>query len=102
MAENLFNALTVTFSSSSYVASDGYTVHAILSVVTSLPLLPSTNISGFSVFVNGIPITPRTAYVENPSGSSTQKSTVIIKTFVKIKSTDTVQIKLFNSNLTDN
>ena len=102
MEENLFNALTVTFSSSSYVASDGYTVYAILSGVTSLPLLPSTNIGGFYVFVNGIPITVRTAYVENSSGSATQKSTVILKTYVKIKSTDTVQIKHVYSNLTDN
>ena len=102
MEENLFNALTVAFSSSSYVASDGYTIHAILSGVTSLPLLPSTNIGGFYAFVNGIPITVRTAYVENSSGSATQKSTVVLKTYVKIKSTDTVQIKHVYSNLTDN
>lgn len=102
MEENLFNALTVTFSSSSFVASDGYTVHAILSGVSSLPLLPSTGILGFYVFLNDIPISVRTAYVENPSGSATQKSTVILKTYVKIKSTDTVKIKHVYDNLTDN
>ena len=93
MEENLFNALTVTFSSSSYIASDGYTIYVTLSGVTSLPLLPSTGVDGLLVFVNGIPISVRIAYVENPSGSSVQKSTVILKTYVRIKSTDTVQVK---------
>lgn len=102
MEENLFNALTVTFSSSSYVASDGYTIHAILSGVTSLPLLPSVEIDGFYVFLNDIPISVKTAYVENPSGSATQKATVILKTYVKIKSTDTVKIKHVYVDLTDN
>ena len=102
MEENLFNALTVTFSSSSYIASDGYTIYVTLSGVASLPLLPSTGISGFSVFVNGIPISVRIAYVQNPSGSSLQKSTVILKTYVKIKSTDTVEIKYADGNLTNN
>ncbi len=102
MEENLFNALTVTFSSSSFIATDGYTIHAILSGVSSLPLLPSTDINGFYVYVNGIQITVRTAYVENPSGSSTQKATVVLKTYVRIKSTDTVQIKHVYDNLTDN
>ena len=88
MEENLFNAFTITFSSSSYIASDGYTIYVTLSGVTSLPLLPSTGVDGFSVFVNGIPISVRTAYVQNPSGSSVQKSTVILKTYVRIKSTD--------------
>lgn len=102
MEENLFNALTVTFSSDSYIASDGYTVYVTLSGVTSLPLLPSTSVSGFALFINGIPITTKTAYVQNPSGSSAQKSTVVIKTYVKIKSTDTVEVKYANGNLTDN
>ena len=102
MEENLFNALTVTFSSDSYIASDGYTVYVTLSGVTSLPLLPSTSVSGFALFINGIPITTKTAYVQNPSGSSAQKSTVVVKTYVKIKSTDTVEVKYANGNLTDN
>ena len=102
MEENLFNALTVTFSSNSYIATDGYTIYAILSGVTSLPLLPSVEIDGFYVFVNGIQISVKTAYVENPSGSATQKSTVVLKTYVKIKPTDTVQIKHVYVNLTDN
>jgi|694.fasta_scaffold10873_2 hypothetical protein len=102
MEENLFNAFTITFSSSSYIASDGYTIYVTLSGVTSLPLLPSTGVDGFSVFVNGIPISVRTAYVQNPSGSSLQKSTVILKTYVRIKSTDTVQVKHVQENLTDN
>jgi len=102
MEENLFNAFTITFSSSSYIASDGYTIYVTLSGVTSLPLLPSTAIDGLLVFVNGIPISVRTAYVENPSGSSVQKSTVILKTYVRIKSTDTVQVKHVYDNLTDN
>ena len=102
MEENLFNAFTITFSSSSYIASDGYTIYVTLSGVTSLPLLPSTAIDGFLVFVNGIPISVRTAYVENPSGSSVQKSTIILKTYVRIKSTDTVQVKHVYDNLTDN
>jgi hypothetical protein len=93
MEENLFNALSVSFSSSSYVASDGYTIYVILSGVTSLPLLPSTSINGFYVYVNGIAASVRTAYVQNPSGTSTQKSTVVLKTYVKIKSTDEVQVK---------
>ena len=104
MEENLFNALTVsaTFSSSSYVASDGYTIYAELSGVSSLPLLPSTGISGFYIYANGTFLTPRIQYVLNPSGSATQKSTVVIKTYVKIKPTDVVQIKYWNGNLTDN
>ena len=95
MEENLFNALTVsaTFSSSSYIASDGYNVYVTLSGVSSLPLLPSTSIDGFYLTVNGIPISIKNASVQNPSGSSTQKSTVVLKTSVKIKSTDTVQVK---------
>ena len=102
MEENLFNALSVSFSSSSYVASDGYTIYVILSGVTSLPLLPSTSINGFYVYVNGIAASVRTAYVQNPSGTSTQKSTVVLKTYVKIKSTDEVQVKHVYANLNDN
>ena len=104
MEENLFNALTVTatFSSDSYVASDGYTVYVTLSGVTSLPLLPSSSITGFSLFLNGIPISARLVNVQNPSGSATQKSTIVIKTYVKIKSTDTVEVKYADGNLTDN
>jgi hypothetical protein len=104
MEENLFNALTVsaTFSSSSYIASDGYNVYVTLSGVSSLPLLPSTAIDGFYLTVNGIPISIKSASVQNPSGSSTQKSTVVLKTYVKIKSTDTVQVKYYDGNLTDN
>ena len=56
MEENLFNAFTVTFSSSSYVASDGYTIYVTLSGVLSLPLLPAVEIEGFYIFVNDIPI----------------------------------------------
>ncbi len=102
MEENLFNALSVSFSSSSYVASDGYTIYVILSGVTSLPLLPSTSINGFYVYVNGIAASVRTAYVQNSSGTATQKSTVVLKTYVKIKSTDEVQVKHVYANLTDN
>jgi hypothetical protein len=104
MEENLFNAFTVsaTFSSSSYIASDGYNVYVTLSGVSSLPLLPSTVINGFYLTVNDIPISIKSASVQNPSGSSTQKSTVVLKTYVKIKSTDAVQVKYYNGNLTDN
>ena len=102
MEENLFNALTVTFSSDSNIASDGYTVYVTLSGVTSLPLLPSSSITGFTLFINGVPVTSRLVYVQNPSGSSAQKSTVVIKTFVKIRSTDTVEVKYADGNLTDN
>lgn len=102
MEENLFNALTVSISSSSYVASDGYTVYVILSGVASLPLLPNVNITGFSIFVNGVFISIKSAYVQNASGTSTQKSTVILKTYVRIKSTDEVEVKYADGNLTDN
>ena len=105
MEENLFNALTgATISSDSYIASDGYTVYVILSGVVSLPLLPATGINGFYLYLNGAKITTKSGYIQNSSGSATQKSTVILKTFVKIKSTDTVEVKYIESegNLTDN
>lgn len=102
MEENLFNAFTVTFSSSSYVASDGYTIYVTLSGVLSLPLLPAVEIEGFYIFVNDIPISVKSAYIQNSSGSSTQKSTVVLKTYVRIKPTDIVKVKYFGGNLTDN
>jgi len=105
MEENLFNALTAaTISSDSYIASDGYTVYVILSGVASLPLLPATGINGFYLYLNGARITTKPGYIQNSSGSATQKATVILKTYVKIKSTDTVDLKYIESegNLLDN
>jgi hypothetical protein len=105
MEENLFNALTAaTISSDSYIASDGYTVYVILSGVVSLPLLPATGINGFYLYLNGARITTKPGYIQNSSGSATQKATVILKTYVKIKSTDTVELKYIESegNLLDN
>jgi hypothetical protein len=105
MEENLFNALTAaTISSDSYIASDGYTVYVILSGVASLPLLPATGINGFYLYLNGARITTKPGYIQNSSGSATQKATVILKTYVKIKSTDTVELKYIESegNLLDN
>lgn len=105
MEENLFNALSVAISSDSYIASDGYTIYVTLSGVTSLPLLIDNEYgtSEFYVFLNGSVITYKPGKVQNPAGDSIQKSTIVLKTFVKIRPTDTVQIKfIFVGDLFDN
>jgi hypothetical protein len=43
-----FKAFTVTLdTANTYVLSDGYTIYVALSGVVTLPLLPSTGITGF-------------------------------------------------------
>ena len=103
MEENLFNALSIAISSDSYIASDGYTIYVTLSGVTSLPLLTSDpyGTTEFYLYLNGSAILYKPGKVQNPSGDAVQKSTIVLKTYVRIRSTDTVQIKfLSDSNLT--
>ena len=104
MEENLFNALSVAISSDSYIASDGYTIYVILSGVTSLPLLTDEYGSvGFYLYLNESAILYKPGKVQNVSGSSVEKSTIILKTYVRIRPTDTVKIRFqSDSNLTDN
>jgi molybdopterin converting factor small subunit len=48
-----FKAFTVTLdTSNTYVLSDGYTIYVALSGIVTLPLLPSTGVTGFNIYVN--------------------------------------------------
>ena len=97
-----FKAFTVTLdTTNTYVLSDGYTIYVALSGIVTLPLLPSTGITGFHIYVNDVIVSVKSATVLNPTGSSVEQATVKLKTYVKINSSDTVTIKYFSGNLTD-
>ena len=97
-----FKALTVALdTSNTYVLSDGYTIYVALSGIVTLPLLPSTGITGFHIYVNEVIVSVKSATVLNPTGSEVEQATVKLKTYVKINSSDTVTIKYFSGNLTD-
>lgn len=97
-----FKALTVALdTSNTYVLSDGYTIYVALSGIVTLPLLPSTGITGFNIYVNEVIVSVKSATVLNPTGSEVEQATVKLKTYVKINSSDTVTIKYFSGNLTD-
>jgi len=97
-----FKAFTVTLdTANTYVLSDGYTIYVALSGVVTLPLLPSTGITGFRIYVNDVIVSVKSASVLNPTGSEVEQSTVRLKTYVKINSNDVVTIKYFSGNLTD-
>ena len=97
-----FKAFTVTLdTTNTYVLSDGYTIYVALSGIVTLPLLPSTGITGFHIYVNDVIVSVKSATVLNSTGSEVEQSTVKLKTYVKINSSDTITIKYFSGNLTD-
>ena len=97
-----FKAFTVALdTSNTYVLSDGYTIYVALSGIVTLPLLPSTGVTGFHIYVNDVIVSVKSATVLNPIGTEVEQSTIKLKTYVKINSDDTVSIKYFSGNLTD-
>ena len=81
----VFKAFTVALdTSNTYVLSDGYTIYVALSGIVTLPLLPSTGVTGFHIYVNDVIVSVKSATVLNPIGTEVEQSTIKLKTYVKI------------------
>jgi hypothetical protein len=82
-------------------SGNGYTVEVLLSENRSLPVLPATGATGFSLFVNGTPRTLLSANRKGPTG--TDAKTYVLTLYTPIRPGDEVEVVYLSStgNLED-